>query len=1137
LRARSSFALLAVALVACTPEPRRVASGPRRELSWHLDLHIDAPGGDAPAMLADPGGGLWVAVTGIADASGRSRLFHRPPGGAWRTVYEGPFATEPSLSSIQPGEVYFGSNRPLDRFRPTLLRVSEGGVEPMPAPAERLDELEMLQIGGYAMRSPRDGFACGQRGSLFRWDGERWAREPDVLPWKPGDPAARSFCQSIAILRNDRGFLVDASGASAAWDGQKWQRIQALDGFRGAAPASGLARDGGALARWDGAWRRLTGEIDAGAVLDARGAWALSESGASSIGEREIRRVRGALPTSPRAVAEADGDLWALGAEGVFRSSRRGGPTFASAPPGGPAPGLLYAIAVDLDQDGDEDLLGLRAPRGAVFGARAALTVAINDGRGRFTEASLGLPDDVYLWRDRFDVGDVDGDGDLDVVTVSAGGRVDLFRAEGGRFERAWSREIAGATVALVDVDGDGDLDLSLIPARPSILTNDGAGRFDEAVTIPLPEAPVERALWADVDGDGDADAVLQHWRDPAELLRNTGRGFELVPLGVVAEGATIADVDRDGVPEILAQKIHVRGVALPFARCRVATAGCAPVAGEAMPAGVVIDLDLDGQEDVIASDLRGDEAMAGDGEVWRGSARGAGFERITEITGAMPRPVPIDADGDGDPDVYVPESGLRANTTDAPTFLRVRPRASRSDRRAKGALAIARRAGGGPIVASGRALFGVVTLGLPDEGARYDVEVRFPGGDRRVVRDLAAGTEITVRDRETPAYLARLAALWARGTWIRIDPPRDLAIAAAMLVAWASWRRRTPRASRLRLALPLFAASWLALAGPVVRARGATRWLLAPGAALVAAAGQGLAILRARRASARAAGPYVLEAKLGSGAAATVWRARAGKSRVALKLFSAESMGSREARERFFREARVGSEIKHPNVVRIRDAGELDDGRCYLAMELVEGRSLADVIRDEGKLAPGAVASIGADVARALAALHEAEIVHRDVKPENILVRPDGSAVLTDLGLAQSALFRTLTRHDVAVGTLAYMSPEQCVGRPLDGRSDLWSLGVTLYEALTGRRAFDAKHELELVYVIHNVDPERPSAIVPDAPLALEAAILRCLDREPEARFASAGELVAALTAEATAVRGGLVSGTIETRPSAKRA
>ena len=197
--------------------------------------------------------------------------------------------------------------------------------------------------------------------------------------------------------------------------------------------------------------------------------------------------------------------------------------------------------------------------------------------------------------------------------------------------------------------------------------------------------------------------------------------------------------------------------------------------------------------------------------------------------------------------------------------------------------------------------------------------------------------------------------------------------------------------------------------------------------------------------------------------------------------------------------------------MVKIRDSGQLPDGRCYLAMELVEGRSLASLIA-QGPVSPARAAQIGKDVAEALAALHGAGVIHRDVKPDNVMLRENGAAVLTDLGLARSELFRTMTRHDVAVGTLAYMSPEQCVGRPLVGATDLWSLGVTLYEMVTGRRPFLAEHELELVYVIHNVDPEPPSKLAPGLPPALETAILRCLERAPERRFADAKALADAL-------------------------
>ncbi|APR78364.1 serine/threonine protein kinase [Minicystis rosea] len=1106
-RSGTALVLASIVLSGCAPEPHRVAAGAGPELRWYRALAIDAAGGDVPAMLGDPGGGLWAAVPGLPDPKGRSRLFYRPPGGTFRTLYEGPFATELSLSSLHAGEVYFGHNRPLDAFRPTWLRVSETGVTPLPAPAERLDELELLQMGGYVVRAPDDGFACGQHGRVFHFDGAQWTPVAGGLPWAPGDPAGVSFCAGIHFAARD-GLIVDTRGRAASWDGTSFRPIPDAQGFSFLASANGLARSGATLARFEGgAFVRLEGAIPESAPLigDADGKWVAFPGGVVEIGPRTARLVPSALPFSPRAIAEADGALWALGADGIYRATRRDVPTFVPAGPEAPAPGLLYAIAVDIDQDGDEDLLGLRAPAGESEGARASMFVAVNDGAGRFTEASLGLPDDVAVWRDRFDAGDVDGDGDVDVVTVSSSGRVELWLQEGGRFVRVMSREAHGATVGFADVDGDGDLDLSLLPASPALLLNDGAGHFREGPALPLPASRVERALWADVDGDGRVDAILQHWRDPAHLLHNTGHGFELVSLPVVAEGALVADLEREGRPTILAQKIHVRGVALPFARCRCTESGCALVEDAPIPAGVIADLNLDGRPDIIGTDLRGDEAIAGDGEVHLAGPEG--FERVTDVAGALPRPTPIDADGDGDGDVYTPALGLRVNTGAAPRFLRVRPRASRSDRLSRGAVVVARRAGDATIVATGRADHGVLTLGLPDATARYDVEVRFPAGERRIVTGLAAGTELTVRDCDTPLFSAHLAALWLQGTWQRASLVRDLLLPAlAAALATVAFPRRA------RAALLVFAAAWLGLAGVFVRARGAVPWLLAPTAFAVTATAHGLDVVRIRRRAGRVAGPYLLEERLGAGAAATVWRARAGRQVVALKLFAAEAMGSPEARERFFREARVGSEIRHPNVVRIREAGTLEDGRCFLAMDLVEGRPLSEILRVEGRLAPATVTAIGADVARALAVLHEAGIVHRDVKPENILVRPDGAAVLTDLGLARSTLFRTLTRHDVAVGTLAYMSPEQCVGRPLDGRSDIWSLGVTLYEALTGARAFDGKHELELVYLIHNVDPKRPSQLVPDLPEALEAAVLRCLSRDPEARFAGAADLLAAL-------------------------
>lgn len=1132
------FAAASLAVAGCADPPRRAEPRPAPEIRWYRDLAIDDVGGDSPAMHVDRGGGLWVAVPGVSSTAGRCRLFYRPPGGSWEVQYEGAFATELSLSSVRGGEVFFGHNLPLDGFRPRLLRVTPGAgrrVEALPAPEERIDALEYLQVGGYAISSDGEGFACGQRGSLWRRREGVWKAEPQVLPWSPGDPANRSYCQSIRFEAPDRGVLVDGDGNGAFWDGAAW-RPAPREGKAELVGGARLALDGRALLRHEGgAWRRLAGELPAGPrpIFDETGRWAASPAGLVAIEIGSLRVVPGRLPFTPTAVADADGSLWALASDGVHRATQRNLPTFVSAAPGAIPAGIANAIAVDLDQDGDEDVLGLVPRAGDTALSAAALIAYLNDGAGRFTATSMGLPDDVVLWRARFDAGDVDGDGDLDVVVATAAGRVELYRHDGGRFTRAWSRDLPGATVALVDADEDGDLDLSVIPAAPGILLNNGAGVFNGSLAVPMPATRTERASWGDADGDGRADAVLLHWRDPAHLLRNTGGGYVLIELPVVAEGAAWDDIARRGTPELLAQKVHVRGVALPFARCRIVGAACAEDEPIAVPAGVVVDLNLDGEKDVIAANLRGDEGMTEGGEVfvrWPGAP--ATYERITAVTGAMPRPTVIDADGDGDPDVYSADRGLSINTADPRSFVRVRPRASRSDRLARGAWVVARRAGEAEIVASARAELGAATLGLPDAAARYDLSVRFPAGEQRTVRGVGAGSDIEVRDQEAWAYHSRLGLLWIEGTARRASWWRDLAVPVGAALIFLALARRA-RSARYRVAIPLFAIAYLGLSGSLLRSGGAAPWLLTPAAALIAAAGQGIAVLYLRWRAALRAGPYVLIERLGAGAAATVWRARAGKTLVALKLFDAGSMAVAESRERFFREARIGSEIRHPNVVRIRDAGELEDGRAYLAMELVEGRSLAEVLR-EGALEPARAAAIALDVARALDALHGAGIVHRDVKPENIVVRPDGAAVLTDLGLARSALFKTLTRHDVAVGTLAYMSPEQCVGRPLDGRSDLWSLGVVLHEALTGKRPFSAEHELELVYVIHNVDPPPPSSIMPLVPAPLDDLVRRCMARAPDDRFASAAEVAAALEAICGPAKSVSVSGT---RPSAAAA
>ncbi|WP_158502123.1 serine/threonine-protein kinase [Vitiosangium sp. GDMCC 1.1324] len=1102
---------LLVLAAGCDRESRESPPPAATAGTWRFyrELPLDEVGGNVPAMHVDPGGGLWVAVSGDSTTAGRSRLYHRPPGGSWRVAYEGPFATELSLSSRRAGEVYFGFNHPLNGFAPNLLRVTAEGSEPMPTPRERLDDSEYLQVGSYTLLPDGDGWACGQHARMWRWRDGAWVHQPSFAEWTPGAGANTYYCGQVRFDARGRGWVVEyAGGRLWRWTGERWELLPPLDGNKALYfYASGLGSREGRLYRFeDNHWHSIEGPFVLGnIVMDEDGRWGASRGTVFRIERERWVPVASGLRFEPRAIAESDGDVWVLAHDGIYRSTARQVPTFAETPPGTLPKGLLHIEAADFDGDGDEDLLAL-TPEGGEGTGNASMVGFRNNGAGQFVPLESELPRPIQLWNGRFVLGDIDGDGDLDLAAATQAGTVEVWRFSAGRFERTWAIPMTNASVALVDMEGDGDLDLHVVQERHSFYINDGAGQFTLGPEAPTPTR-TEQVLWDDADGDGDADGFALRWRDPPLLLRQDEPGhFQVLPLPLVAEGGAWTDLDRDGRPEASAQRLHNPERAFPFVTCPpTASGGCEPWPHPAAPAGLVVDLNLDGHPDVIQAELRLGARMTQGGEVYLGGEQG--FERITDITGPLSQPAVFDANGDGAPDVYTPERGLLLATANAGRAVRVDVSTSRSDRRAEGAWVLLRPESGGPPVATARAHGGKARVGLPDPTARYTLEVRFPTGERRTLTGVGAGSTVRVQNVEGPAYEGRLAALWMANSMRLANVAREgLALLLGFLALGWLGRRLLP--GQHRVMLPAFATSFLLLLGPLVRWDPPGVLLLGP-CAMVPALGTGLLqTWNQRRRARRYAGPYVLLERLGSGAAATVWRARGPHGEAALKLFDAEAMSYPEVRDRFFREARAGMQMAHPNLVHILEAGTLEDGRGFLAMQLVDGPSLRSHLGARGTLTADEVRTLARDVASALAALHGAGVVHRDVKPENILLGSRG-AVLTDLGLVRSIVFKTVTRHGAAVGTLAYMSPEQCVGRPVDGRSDLWSLGVVLYELLSGHRPFLGTHELELVYRIHNTTPAPLPSSVPED---LRTLIGRCLSRDMEERIQRAEELLEAL-------------------------
>ena len=262
-------------------------------------------------------------------------------------------------------------------------------------------------------------------------------------------------------------------------------------------------------------------------------------------------------------------------------------------------------------------------------------------------------------------------------------------------------------------------------------------------------------------------------------------------------------------------------------------------------------------------------------------------------------------------------------------------------------------------------------------------------------------------------------------------------------------------------------------------------------------------------------AGRYALQEPIASGGAAIVWRAfDENLSRtVAIKLLHPHHANDPTVVERFERESRAAAQLAHPNAVRIYDTGHQDD-LVYLVMEHVDGPSLREVLRSQGELDPVTVAAIGEQVAAALGEAHAHGLVHRDVKPANILIAADGTMKVTDFGIAKalSTAQVTLTTPGTVVGTAAYVAPEQLEDGDIDARADIYALGVVLHECLTGRPAFsgDTATATAAMRLTHELLP--PRQLRADVPRALDDVIVRATQRERFDRYPDGDAMAAAL-------------------------
>ena len=255
--------------------------------------------------------------------------------------------------------------------------------------------------------------------------------------------------------------------------------------------------------------------------------------------------------------------------------------------------------------------------------------------------------------------------------------------------------------------------------------------------------------------------------------------------------------------------------------------------------------------------------------------------------------------------------------------------------------------------------------------------------------------------------------------------------------------------------------------------------------------------------------GRYELGEVLGSGGMATVYRGtdRVLNRPVAVKVLSPEYAGDGDFVGRFRREAQAAAKLNDPGVVAVYDSGS-DGGRHYIVMELVEGTTLADQLAEDGSVDPRRAAQIAERVAAALQFAHDNGLVHRDIKPGNVMLTPSGDVKVMDFGIARATGADTFTRTSSVLGTVAYLAPEQAESRPVDARTDVYALGVVLYEMLTGKPPFAGETAVAVAYKHVREQPVPPTRSNPEVPAPLEAITLKALAKDPADRYQSAEEM-----------------------------
>ena len=1096
----------------------------------------------------------------------------------WNPLFEFPYSDSPLLAVVDSGSVWTVNHLiHTGNCQPIVCHWFSSQLHESAVPKLMWDKTDYAILTGISFPTSMDGWMVGQQGHILRYHDAGWKEEATSIGAASRSNVYEGDLTDVQMLTPTSGWAIGKNGIILRYQNGKWKkyasptqhdlfRVSIVDERHG-----WIVGDNGTVLQWNGeAWNifslDLQTRLNSVRALDTTHAYIVGNNSTFYVFDGTAWHANESIKMYDDILEDVDVvrdssnqyRIWIIGDHGIYTNSQTIGFSFTDITnSAGLRKNGRGGMFVNADESEFPDLL--------VVGDAARNFLFTNTRNNHFHETTIdgaSVPTEVKATA----LGDMNNDGVPDILDVLDQGKFHLafgkhsgaYRAGIGTFivTRNDSVPINSVAVRLADFDNDGNLDVyvSNENGKDMLFRSDGAGIYTDVFDSSGIEKMLKHhsfgATFGDFNNDGRIDVVIPYWISERgkflDLFLNDGNfhfhasrdSMFLSSDNILPDVCIAADFNNDGNLDLL---IHCQNAPPKM----LMNDGHAHFRDASTEMGFTTTLFTPdpGNGILAAGDVNNDGWI----DVFMVSKlflnqHGKRFVEVSEQSGIqfLGHPSFADIDNDGDLDLFLGSaegslgSGDRAalyrNNLNNGSFIKVRVQGDISNRMAIGAKVFVEATddhatkqlrivglGSNPMLVQdvSEVHFGV------DPQQQYQVRVVFPSGRERVMEQVRAGTILTIQESPLLSRAATLSLKSIAQTVHKIPwsvACIQLFFILLILLGFYSLGQKfhtTPITARWYfyvgiVAIYLFALHHTVEEGILISSLASLGALTVSGSAVLA-----VARVAIQRHEAKYLSHYKLLDVLGCGGMGKVFKAIDvnTKQLVALKILHPEIVHSQENRKRLLAEGEMLRSISHPHVVRILEVADTGE-TAFVSMELLTGGTLKELLEHEHPMQPATILKILLEVCDGLAEIHAQNIIHRDLKTGNIMLDAEHHIRIMDFGLSKSPLVTTMTSLGTVLGTLGYVAPEQITNQLIDHRTDIFSLGVVMYELLTKTLPFQGENEIALIHSIFNITPPPPSQCRTDISIAWDAIVSGCLAKNMSERFSTVAQVQEALQA-----------------------